>query len=151
MTLIKRQKRHARLWRYIARWGFVVGTLFLIILVSAYFLTADNPVPQYNLAYQVWKLGAGRFTERYARPFLQDSTNSYLFGRPVGELEKRLGMQLYDGMLFPPSSYRGECSRQHAEAEPRERYLWFDDNANAFGWCVVVRDGKVLKFLLVKG
>lgn len=117
-----------------------------------YHLTAESVNPATNLPYIAWKMGLGGFRSEYAWMINRDNAYWQQFmGQPYEQFRLSMGNEFHDGSRFPISSARGKFFAVNSRRNPDAQYLFFDDNHAAWGWCVIVVDGRVSGFALAKG
>lgn len=103
--------------------------------------------------YRRWVYGSEAYKPEYFSMFMQDPPfRDSLVGRPIESL-RPLFSELHSGANYRPSSYRAEGRQPYLAlyAGSRVEDYWVDGTQHDFGLCVVVVDGKIKSFHLIKG
>jgi hypothetical protein len=101
----------------------------------------------------LWSAGLAKYKSQHLDAFTRDPKfRGRFIGRPIETL-RPLFPNLHSGRMYSSDSYRHESvqgSLKRASGVTKEDY-WLDGDENAFGYCVLVVDGKIHSFFFVKG
>ena len=108
--------------------------------------------PRSNLGYLAWKAGFLGYSPEYAGLILRDSAfRQSLVGESLEDVVERYRIPVHEGTMFPATSYRGRYQELLRAREPEVRCYWFDDRAEAFGYCLWVEKQRIKRLMIVKG
>lgn len=106
-----------------------------------------------NYGYFRWAHGKAPFESEYLWTFTRAPLFQQRFlGKPIESLRPYLP-KLQAGVNYDPNSYRATGIRGIRTRYEGTRFedFWFDGTQQEFGFCVLVVDGKIRDFVLVKG
>jgi hypothetical protein len=124
-----------------------------VVLLQTYILLkpALDDDPRFNLGYVLWKTGLNDYSSEYVHLIGRDySWWLKLEGEPLDRVIEHYGIMIQDGSTLAADSYRGEYQERLLLRKPAAKCYWLDD-ADGFGWCFWVENGRIKKLLLVKG
>jgi hypothetical protein len=106
-----------------------------------------------DFGYLHWTHGLAPFQPKYLSTFLRDHRfRQRHIGQPITAL-KSLFPDLHSGASYSPNSYRAKSIKNWLSMLGDihgERY-WVSGTEDDFGLCILVVEGKVKDFILVKG
>lgn len=132
----------------------------ILVLGVAWFLIPKSAQMQMRPDYYLWSKGFLPLTQERYETFQKDSEYRYtLRGKPLKVLRDRFP-DMRAGSDYSPKSYRGKVSEYHLnhDEEPAECYwlngkgskVSFEEEANRWGYFVLVKDGQILRFDMAK-
>lgn len=127
----------------------LVITALLCLSAILYF----GPFQLKNPSYLLWVLSGNECPKEYLDNYVfLDLNNSLIIrGRTETEIKKRFPV-LFDADSFPKESNRAKILEELRKAEYQNKNLkmfWFDDQF-AWGWAILMVDGKGYKFDMFK-
>ena len=134
--------------------GILLGLfVILVIFVCAWATAILAKDPKLNFAYLAWKYGVREFEPRFAFLLSMDrSTQQRFAGRNIEEFANRTGYELTDGSKYNGTeSYRGWVQDLIQSREPGITFHWLDDKPDGRGYCVIAREGRFERFVMMKG
>lgn len=123
-----------------------------VAVVYAFLKPTLDHDPRFNIGYLAWKAGLHRYSPAYAGLIIRDTAFSQsLVGERLEDVVVRYRIQVHEGTMFPATSYRGRYQELLREREPEVRCYWFDDRAEAFGYCLWIEKQRIKRLMIVKG
>lgn len=123
-----------------------------VAVVYAFLKPTLDHDPRSNIGYLAWKAGLHRYSPAYAGLIIRDTAFSQsLVGERLEDVVVRYRIQVHEGTMFPATSYRGRYQELLREREPEVRCYWFDDRAEAFGYCLWIEKQRIKRLMIVKG
>ena len=123
-----------------------------VLVLAAMVITAGCYLFRDPISYWLWKHGKFPVVGTTFSAFTRDwEFQQSLIGRPIEDI-RHLFPLMTTGLGYPANSYR---VLNRPTASPDECY-WLateakENDADQFGFCAIVRDGKIVKFTFVKG
>ena len=129
--------------------------VFLTALLFVYLFGAGQLTREMvkDFGYYRWTHGAAQFQPHYLETFQRDYRFRQRFiGQSIESL-RPLFPQLHNGADYATNSYRAKNVRLFFPEYPGTSHqdYWLGGTEDDFGYCVLIVDGKIRDFVLVKG
>ena len=134
--------------------GILLGLFMILVVIGyAWFKPTLDRDPSFNLSYLAWKYEVHKFEPQFVFLLYMDGATKVRFaGRSLEEFANRTGYELTDGSKYNGTeSYRGWVQGVFQSREPGITFHWLDDKPDGRGYCVIAREGRFERFVMMKG
>lgn len=129
-----------------------ISSVLMIVMMTGWAVLPMTSVMRTHPRYYLWSRGFISASEDIHAAFTRDTEHQKsLMGQPIEAL-RRLFPDMQDGTHYSADSYRGFfATRTDLPGRPITCYWLMGGTEDDWGYCAIVRQGRIMDFQFVKG